>query len=52
MSNKDIEEILDEVYRGIPHYEPSEEEIEDQYRQYEAFLKKEEISSLDLDYDL
>lgn len=52
MSEREMRKALDEIYRDIPRFEPSEEEVEDQYRKYEDFLRQEEMSSLDLDFDL
>jgi hypothetical protein len=52
MTEQEQRKALDEIYQDIPVYQPSEEEMDDQYRQYEAFLREEEMTSLDLDYDL
>lgn len=51
MSDRDFNQALDEIYADIPHYEPSEEELEDQFKAYEKTLKDYE-ANLDLDYDL
>lgn len=51
MSDRDVKQALDEIYKDIPHYEPSEEDVEEQFKTYEKALKEYE-TSLDLDYGL
>lgn len=52
MLKQDQQRALDEIYRDIPVNELSEEDVNDLFRQFEEFLKNDEMSSLDLDYGL
>lgn len=46
-----LQDMLDEVYAEIPSWEITEGDVDSMYKQYEGLLKREEYSSLDLDFD-
>ena len=49
-SNQTLDQILDEVYAEIPSHEVTEDDVDGMYRQYEEMMRREELSSLDLDF--
>lgn len=46
-----LREILDEVYMEIPLDMMGEEDVDNMYKDYQAFLKEQELINLDHDFD-